>query len=46
MENVEQEVLQFLALKQKGKVVVMLHCVAHYRFSFSTANKTESSENK
>lgn len=34
MENVEQEVLQFLALKQKGKVVVMLHCVAHYRFSF------------
>lgn len=46
MELVEQDVLQFLALKQKAKVVVMLHCVAHYRFSSSTANKTESSENK
>lgn len=46
MKNVEQEVLQFFALKQKAKVVVMLHCLAHDRFSFSTANNTESSENK
>lgn len=46
MKNVEQEVLQFFALKQKAKVAVMLHCVAHDRFSFSTANNTESSENK